>query len=1200
MTDTAPEPSPDPMGPIVCAIADSSELAAVTVLRNSYLRAHPGSDFTVLVIDNSTSDAELGILCPADIGVDTEHLHRLATACTPEHLRGALLPILLRHQLSAGRAVLYLDPCVRVVAPFLDLIHTALAVQPVVVIPKVLAPLPRDNLRPTAEELRATGVFDPGFLVVAPGAEPLLAAMDRQVGTVPTTIGELLDAIPALFDHHVLREPGLGLSVWNAEQRPLGRDDEGAITASGRPLRTIHFTGFDPRRPWLLSSEIVDRPRTLLSRHPMLADLCARYRNDLAASGLTDHGPRPFTALVDGTEIPTALRAEFHEHWRSVSQDTPPSAFSDAEGFLRWATTDDRWARLLWESDPRLRREFPEPFGADATEFRAWCDGPGVDNGRLPARAIPPVRGVRELPPMVDQLGATVIGDGPIAQAITEALRVSGLPSSTEVSYPVVVHCDPAAPVPADRHVVGLGAHAVETAGFAEVWVLAESTRRVLPTLAPRLLRAPLPEAPLVDQPTRKAARARLGLADVIIFAGVVDHGRDRDGTALDLVSAFLIAFPSQDDVGLALVVRGARTHPEAAERLRLATHHDARVVLIERDDDPPGIPDDLISAADTLLWLPRFDHSATGLELAAAELTAHDLLRAVVRGVAVIAAATGAAAELLREVAVLIPAPTGVPEVAAAAEALGDFVARLDRSQQEAGDRRRRVLARYPLTESGRLLRERVEASYRTWRSRSAASQSPEDDPLRPLLLARHAVLRRPDTDAESRTPMAPALRKAVLRVLGHYDAHLRGVMSSVVDGVERTAAELLRRQELLSATAATLPAADLDALRVEITAMLPDKPAVTSDDADERGRALEDLIVEEARRRGQQGEVLAARIDRLTDALAKTLDRVESIERSVIDTLRERDTHADIGLTAAGEAIRTVDALRRVVVREHERAAARLRTEVGDPERTSLVLCDAGLLRLPAEDISMLPWLSTHGVWESEVGALIDSLVEPGGIFLDVGAYVGYHCVRVLSRLGTSGTVVAVEPCARARELLARNVEVNVSSAVADRLEVISVAAWDGSVELGARPALSGGLELGAEPSESEPDRISAVRLDKQIDGIPGLAGMPLSVVRVDVPDSAHRVLGGLVRLLRRDRPHVVCEFDIERTTASGADPTAVLREFCTWGYELVPVAFGVGSADVVALSPEEIFDLFSGAGGDSGSRPGTLWLRPRATRA
>ncbi|MCP2259666.1 methyltransferase, FkbM family [Streptoalloteichus tenebrarius] len=1268
-----------------CTTATTGELAAVRVLGETFLTHHPGARFVALLVDVPGASAPRGgaveLLRPADIGVPAETLARLGTACTADELRAVLQPRLLTHLIASGGPVLHLDPRVLVLNRIDDLVLPALAQWPLLLSPRLLEPLARDGLRPSPEELVAAGVFDPGFLGVAPGAEPFLRSWTDLVDEAPHAAGAFLDGAPALVDHHVLRDPGIGLSVWNATQRELTRDAGGALRASGAPLRTVHLTGFDPQRPWLLSADIADRPRVLLSEHPLLAELCARYRNDLVRAGESRgvEGYR-FAQLPDGSPLPAALRRQYHEAWRAAERagdPPPPAAFradgrdgqpEDADGFVRWACepADDRqraaggsrWSAALWADDPELRRVFPDPFGTDAGAYRAWCAQHGVPGGRLHPNAVrtPSL----DLPELIDQLGVAVVGTGPLADALRSAAHSSGLPTAEEPLYPVLVRCPGAPPAPTDRYVIEVRPDAsadTDLRGVNELWVLSEAARRDLDALGVpvRAFPPPVPDPGEPDPAARAAARASLGLAEEhVVFVGAADHGEERRGNVLGLVSAFLTAFPDRDDVRLVLAMTSAREHPEAAERLRLATVTDPRVRLVEPSDaEVEDTLTRLLAAADCVAALHRA-HDPGGSEGGGAgERIALLLAAAAARGVPVLASDHGAVSEFFdRGVAVLVPCHDGgaEPDLQSAARLLRGLAEDRETAARVGALGREHVLRTRTLAQAADNLRERVEHAYRTWRARRAQARlSQADDPLRPLLVAKHALHREPDVDAQSRIPLAPALRKAVLRVLHHYDAHLRDMMGALVDGVERTAGELLRRQDEIGQSAGL---AELDGVRADLARLverqqqLADQLVGTDDgvlraraDLAGQGRrlgAVEQVIADESARRDKQLDAIAARLDQLAGALNRTLDRIDVLEGRVAESLRERDNRLESTLRAATQAVRTTDALRRVVVREHERHYDAVTSRDGAngngtenlEGHTSLVLCDAGLLRLPAEDGLMLPWLSSHGVWEPEVGALIDSLLEPDGVFVDVGAHVGYHTVRVLSRIGTSGAVVAVEPCARTRALLRRNVEVNVAPAVAQRFAVIGAAAWDAPGELAVEPALTGGVSVrptqfavagngGVAPNgtgatsqngqrdgdgpEAAPQpgastgehadgvpRVAAVRLDKELEGLAGLAGMRLSVVKVDAPGASHRALGGLVRLLRRDRPHVVCAFSPSATAALGDDPAAALREFHTWGYDLVPLG---GNAPI---TPQDVLDAAEAAGPGATA---SLWLRPKA---
>ncbi|MCX2952281.1 FkbM family methyltransferase [Lentzea sp. NEAU-D7] len=1144
-----------------CTVATAAELPAVKVLSSSFLAEHPEGRFVALVVDAQPAHAGPGLMTPLDIGIPEAELHVLATSLDAAGLKAAMVPRLLEALLPQGMPVLYLDPWVQVFGSLTKVVLEALRTAPVVMLPRTLRPLPSDGLQPGPADLHDQGAFDPGFIAVGPGSEPYLTSLD----------------MPAIVPHHVVRDARIGLSVWNVADRPLHRTESGSLAVVGQDLLTVHFRGFDPRRPWLLSADFAERPRVLLSEHAEVAELCQSYRAELVRNGWSVAPvPYRFDSLIDGTQIPSELRADYR-----ACEPTPPPAFGEdgGGGFLLWAcepteTGGTRWADAVWRADTSLQQQFPAPFGADADAWREWCAGVGVASGRLPAPAVPQPRS--EGPALLDQLGVSVIGSGPLAERMLAAARASGLPVSAAAGYPVVVRASSSEEVPSGRFVVDVTLDATaadDRTGVNELWLSSEASRAAAERIGGPIVRVvpvPVPDVGARDHES----------GDVVVFAAIADHELDRPGNVLGAVSAFLTAFPDRTDVELKIAVSGAFEHPEAAERLRLATSSDPRISLV---DDL-----DVAATADAVVSLHR-GGADDRIALRLAELA--------VRGVPVVASDHGAVAELFGKTAVLVPCHQGAePDVQAAAKLLRSLADDLPTAAALGAAGRQHVLSVRSVARVAEVLRERVEHAYRGWRARRP-KQKTEVDPMLALQSAKHALLRQPTVDGPHRTPMAPALRKVVLRALDHYDNHMRQVLHTLIDGVERTVSELVNRQDALKAG---VGAGELELLRAEIEQVAQRQThfvdqLVGVDDGVVRVRAdmagqgrrqrdVEDAVVAEAAKRAKSDEVLAERIDKLTVALDRTLDRIDTLESKVVEVFRERDSRLDAALRTAHQAQQTADALRRVVVRQHENA--------GDAPavRSSLVLCDAGMMRLPSDDAFMLPLLSSNGVWEPDLAELLDSVLEPDGIFLDVGAYVGYHSIRVLSRLGLMGAVVAVEPDASAAALLKHNVSANLPAAVAERMTVIEGAAWESAGELAVSPTLTGGVSVSPLPADASDEvaRVKAVRLDKTLEEIALVQGMKLSVVRVDTPGRGHRALAGLVRLLRRDRPHVFLEFSATATADFGDDPVTVLKEFGVWGYDLVPVATRQPAA------PDQIVRAMEGL------RSITLWLRPRPVGA
>lgn len=198
-------------------------------------------------------------------------------------------------------------------------------------------------------------------------------------------------------------------------------------------------------------------------------------------------------------------------------------------------------------------------------------------------------------------------------------------------------------------------------------------------------------------------------------------------------------------------------------------------------------------------------------------------------------------------------------------------------------------------------------------------------------------------------------------------------------------------------------------------------------------------------------------------------------------------------------------------------------------------------GTLWFDGADTHLTPWVRSQGVWEADVMKLLGRSLHPGGVFVDVGANVGFHTVLAAQLVGPTGRVLAVEPAAWTLELLRANVwrtGVDVT--------VLPVAASDaaGTVRL----ALDPGHRSGARFAEAGKGvEVESARLD---DLLPDLA---VAVLKVDVEGAEPLVLRGARAVLARS-PHLlaVVEFRNERHL-SGESPEEVLAFYQSLGFEL-----------------------------------------------
>jgi FkbM family methyltransferase len=214
-------------------------------------------------------------------------------------------------------------------------------------------------------------------------------------------------------------------------------------------------------------------------------------------------------------------------------------------------------------------------------------------------------------------------------------------------------------------------------------------------------------------------------------------------------------------------------------------------------------------------------------------------------------------------------------------------------------------------------------------------------------------------------------------------------------------------------------------------------------------------------------------------------------------------------------------------------------------------------GTLWFDADDAHVTPWVRSQGVWEADVMKLLRSSLRPGGVFVDVGANVGFHTVLAAQLVGSHGRVVAVEPAPWTLDLLRANVWRHGAD-----VTVLPVAASDarGTAHLadelghrsGARLAAAGGVAVEAAPLD---------------DLLPDLA---VDVLKVDVEGAEPLVLRGAARLIERSAGLLaVVEFRDERHL-SGEEPEEVLELYRSLGFELCLLRRNgeVERADVAAV--------------------------------
>jgi FkbM family methyltransferase len=190
-----------------------------------------------------------------------------------------------------------------------------------------------------------------------------------------------------------------------------------------------------------------------------------------------------------------------------------------------------------------------------------------------------------------------------------------------------------------------------------------------------------------------------------------------------------------------------------------------------------------------------------------------------------------------------------------------------------------------------------------------------------------------------------------------------------------------------------------------------------------------------------------------------------------------------------------------------------------------------DAHLVRVETSDVSLYVLKSDPVVgrelivsraYEPHVAERLRDCLSPGGVFVDIGANVGYFTLLAARRVGAAGRVIAFEPNPESLKVLLLNTLPEGDTirvypfAVSDRegflslMRIVSIAS--------SKPVAEAELRY---PSDVAP--VYAVRLDDALRD-----EKRIDVLKCDIDGHDYRALRGGLATLARTRPVVFAEFN------------------------------------------------------------------------
>jgi glycosyltransferase involved in cell wall biosynthesis len=425
----------------ICTIVARNYLAYARALAESFLAQHPDGECVVLVIDDVAGELDAShepfeVLRPEDLEV--ERFEGMAGMYDVTELATAVKPWLLEHLLrGADSPIAYFDPDIRFYAP-VDRIERLARDHELVLTPHITAPIPDDSKQPGELDLMASGVYNLGFVAMAPGerTQELLEWWQRRLRydcVIDHALGYFVDQrwfdlVPNTFaGTAVMRDAGMNVAYWNLHERQISRSEDGTWLVNDERLRFYHFSGFDPEQPHLLSKH---QTRTRLSEHPDLARLCGEFAESVRAQWHAGEvKPRyAWSDMGDGRAWDKRLRRLYREGERTGAFALSPFDPEGAAEFLEWLNEPaleagspvpiSRFWFDVYRDRDDLKNVFPD-LSRDGPEFIRWIEGYGHEMGDVQG-LMPP--GMSASPPASEE-GAAALDDEPLGVNVAGFLQ---------------------------------------------------------------------------------------------------------------------------------------------------------------------------------------------------------------------------------------------------------------------------------------------------------------------------------------------------------------------------------------------------------------------------------------------------------------------------------------------------------------------------------------------------------------------------------------------------------------------------------------------------------------------------------------------------------------------------------------------------------------------------------------------------------
>jgi FkbM family methyltransferase len=263
--------------------------------------------------------------------------------------------------------------------------------------------------------------------------------------------------------------------------------------------------------------------------------------------------------------------------------------------------------------------------------------------------------------------------------------------------------------------------------------------------------------------------------------------------------------------------------------------------------------------------------------------------------------------------------------------------------------------------------------------------------------------------------------------------------------------------------------------------------------------------------------------------DALAARLDRIEGLSQEILQELQTGN-----------------DAL--VRIEQYTSATAR-RIAINCDNGEVLVSTGVGFVICAADDPALLACLIDTGELELGTRILIQKLLKPGDVYVDVGANIGMHTLAAARAMQGRGKIIAFEPFEPTTRMLAKSLWMNGFSGIAEIHQVaVSNVTGRQNLYLGATSGHHSLFRLEDMPRgfSQEPVEVPLVRLDEIIP-----SDQMVDLLKIDAEGAELEVIEGGESLITSN-PDIalIVEFGPSHLRRRGQTPKQWIEAFTKLG--------------------------------------------------